>query len=287
MTGSGGVIVVKGWAFDPNVTGPSNVQFYVDGSLAGTLAAGERRRRRCRLFRGGLEPRLHRVPHPLRWAAPRVRLRDERRRRWKPRHRLRDRRRRSATARCHSPRAHPRAAMPLGNVDGLNVGSGRARIFGWALDPDTTAPIDVHVYVDGALAAITSAGLDRPDVGAAFPGMGSARLRHLRPGRPGPPHRVRLRHRRHPHPHEPPSCRAVAPPGSRSSGRSGGRGPELPGAERGAAGVLEPGEHGRVAHAAHHLTDAALVDDVAGPAAGEVLRGSRPRSTAPARSWRR
>ena len=42
------------------------------------------------------------------------------------------------------------------------------KVSGWAIDPDTTAPISVHVYVD-SIGEATTAGLGRPDVGAVFP----------------------------------------------------------------------------------------------------------------------
>jgi hypothetical protein len=44
---------------------------------------------------------------------------------------------------------------------------------GWALDPDTSQSIAVHVYVDGVWTLAATAGGSRPDVGAAFPGYGS------------------------------------------------------------------------------------------------------------------
>ena len=48
----------------------------------------------------------------------------------------------------------------------------RSRVGGWAIDPDTADPIDVHVYVDSSGRAITADG-SRPDVAAAFPGYGA------------------------------------------------------------------------------------------------------------------
>ena len=57
---------------------------------------------------------------------------------------------------------------PVGSIDVVApVEPGRLRIAGWALDPDTTAPISVHVYIDGVGQAIT-ADLSRPDVAAAY-----------------------------------------------------------------------------------------------------------------------
>ena len=57
---------------------------------------------------------------------------------------------------------------PVGSLDIVApVEPGRIRIAGWALDPDTTAPISVHLYIDGVGQAIT-ADLSRPDVAAAY-----------------------------------------------------------------------------------------------------------------------
>ncbi len=47
------------------------------------------------------------------------------------------------------------------------------RLAGWALDPDVTGPVQIHVYVDGAGRPALNANQYRPDAGAAFPGTGS------------------------------------------------------------------------------------------------------------------
>ncbi|SBW29086.1 hypothetical protein FDG2_6418 [Candidatus Protofrankia californiensis] len=39
---------------------------------------------------------------------------------------------------------------------------------GWAIDPDTNAPIQVYVYVDGTAGYATTADVSRPDVDNAF-----------------------------------------------------------------------------------------------------------------------
>lgn len=63
---------------------------------------------------------------------------------------------------------------PIGSLDVVRaVGSSRVHVAGWALDPDTTASIQTHVYVDGrAVQAVTASG-NRPDVAAAY-GKGAA-----------------------------------------------------------------------------------------------------------------
>ena len=60
---------------------------------------------------------------------------------------------------------------PFGGIDSVTAAAGTVTTRGWAIDPDTTSPIDVHVYVDGR-SVPTRADKDRPDVAAAYPGYG-------------------------------------------------------------------------------------------------------------------
>ncbi|GAB2452095.1 hypothetical protein HD599_002546 [Conyzicola lurida] len=62
--------------------------------------------------------------------------------------------------------------VPFGNVDVIKRTTGGYQVAGWAIDPDTTSPIAVHVYVDSVGTAIP-AQTDRPDVGKAYPTYGS------------------------------------------------------------------------------------------------------------------
>lgn len=63
---------------------------------------------------------------------------------------------------------------PIGNVEGAVATAGGMKLSGWALDPDTSNPISVHVYVDGRWGGAFVADRDRADVGRAYPGYGSA-----------------------------------------------------------------------------------------------------------------
>lgn len=58
-------------------------------------------------------------------------------------------------------------ATPVGSLDAARATDGGVYVGGWALDPDTTDSIDVHVYVDGVGTALR-ADASRPDVGAAY-----------------------------------------------------------------------------------------------------------------------
>ena len=61
---------------------------------------------------------------------------------------------------------------PIGFVDSVVAGDGTIRVSGWALDPDTTAAIGVHVYVD-SVGTSTFAANTRNDVAAAFARYGA------------------------------------------------------------------------------------------------------------------
>ncbi|HEY0508070.1 MAG TPA: zinc-dependent metalloprotease family protein, partial [Blastococcus sp.] len=65
-------------------------------------------------------------------------------------------------------------APPVGNFEALSASGPTITVIGWAFDPDSTSDaIPVHVYVDGQ-GVVLSANGSRPDVGAAFPGVGDA-----------------------------------------------------------------------------------------------------------------
>jgi SpoIID/LytB domain protein len=64
---------------------------------------------------------------------------------------------------------------PIGSLDGLQLAPGGLRVYGWALDPDTTSPVRVSVVMDGVFRTEVSASLVRQDVGMAYPSWGSAR----------------------------------------------------------------------------------------------------------------
>ena len=59
-------------------------------------------------------------------------------------------------------------SSPYGSLDTVSGGFGEVRLTGWAIDPDTDAPIPVHVYVDDVGRANVPADRPRGDVGALF-----------------------------------------------------------------------------------------------------------------------
>jgi hypothetical protein len=61
---------------------------------------------------------------------------------------------------------------PFGHLDVVTTSAGKVTAQGWAIDPNTKAPIQVQMYVDSAAHALTWANLARPDVGRAYPAAG-------------------------------------------------------------------------------------------------------------------
>lgn len=62
--------------------------------------------------------------------------------------------------------AGPSPHIPFGALDKADFNSGKLRVAGWAMDPDTADPVKVHFYVDGVLVGSTNARRSRLDVAA-------------------------------------------------------------------------------------------------------------------------
>ena len=65
------------------------------------------------------------------------------------------------------------AGSPFGFIDYLVPSGDGVSVGGWVIDPDTNRFTDVHVYSGPNRVGYASANNDRPDVGQAFPGLGS------------------------------------------------------------------------------------------------------------------
>jgi hypothetical protein len=69
-----------------------------------------------------------------------------------------------ATTTPITARSRPGSSPPIGSVDAISRFQSQLSIDGWAIDPDTSSSIAVHVYVDGAFATATTANGSRPDL---------------------------------------------------------------------------------------------------------------------------
>jgi hypothetical protein len=75
---------------------------------------------------------------------------------------------------CLGPTAFdPTGRAPIGALDLIVDAAGSVKVAGWALDPETSASIVVKVGSEGVVHDV-AADRARPDVGAAYPGMGAA-----------------------------------------------------------------------------------------------------------------
>jgi hypothetical protein len=61
----------------------------------------------------------------------------------------------------------------VGALDAVTGTGSSLHLLGWAADPDTPAPIVVHVYLDGSFVTAAPADGQRADVAAALPGLGA------------------------------------------------------------------------------------------------------------------
>ena len=155
-----GGVTVAGWAIDPDTTAPIQVHVYVDRTGAALTANGDRPDVAA-AFPGygsahGFNTTIPAAAGPHQVCAYGINV---------------------GTGNSN-PLLGCRTVVvpngnPFGSLDAVTAGPGSISVAGWAIDPDTTAPIQVHVYVDRTGAALTANG-DRPDVATAFPGYGSA-----------------------------------------------------------------------------------------------------------------
>ena len=135
----------------PTRSAPTQVHVYVDGGAPAITTANIRARTSARPTRGSGQPRLQDVGPGQPSSAP-------------------------VCVYAISVGNGGNRQLGCANLSGNTVGylddvdpTTRNRAFrGWAIDPDTTAPVPIHVYVDGVGASIGTANTDRPDIGNAI-----------------------------------------------------------------------------------------------------------------------
>jgi hypothetical protein len=157
---SGNGIRIRGWSLDFDTDQPTPIHVYVDGGLAAVATANAYRPDVGAAYRGWGDNHGFDVTVPIAPGASRqicvyglnVGAGSV-----------------NQLLGCKTARL----TAPFGSFDGVSAGSGNVRLTGWAIDPDTTLPIKVHAYVDGAYKGEFTANASRPDVGSAYPGFGN------------------------------------------------------------------------------------------------------------------
>jgi hypothetical protein len=164
-TGGPGTITVRGWAYDPNAkTTAIGVHFYVDGVFAGALYTREPRPDIAATqpevgpnqgFAGSVPAAMgtrticaYAINLGAGYTNPPIGCR-------------------TMTV------LHPSLGDPKGVLDAVTASGATVGAHGWVYDPDVpTAPVDVHVYVDGRAVAAITADQPRSDIGRKFPDLG-------------------------------------------------------------------------------------------------------------------
>ncbi|MBB3678233.1 hypothetical protein [Modestobacter versicolor] len=160
VTGGASAASISGWALDPETAAPVDVHLYVDGQWATALTADRERPDVAAAFTGlgvrhGFATSLALAPGPHQVCAYAINVRQ-------------------GTANPQIGCGSALVGVPaVGNLEQVTATRASVRVKGWALDPDTAAPVDVHIYVDGAFHSVLRADADRPDVGAAYPAAGA------------------------------------------------------------------------------------------------------------------
>jgi hypothetical protein len=152
----------SGWAIDPDTTDPVKTHVYVDGRFAAELTASRPRPDVGRAFPGRGDDHgfsggiaLSAGDHDVCAYGLNIGEGDA-----------------NPLLGCH--RVTSPGSAPFGSLDSARGDTGAVLLSGWALDPDVTSPVMVHVYVDGVARLSARAVTGRSDVGRAYPGWGSA-----------------------------------------------------------------------------------------------------------------
>jgi hypothetical protein len=153
--------VVSGWAIDSDTADPTQIAVSVDGETRGSVTANANRPDVGRAYPGygdqhgfalaiaDISGGLHRVCVTSGGTPP------------------------GTTSELGCRVVTVRSGNPFGNLEVASpVGLFPEWITGWVIDPDTTNPADVHLYIDGRWAGRASGNLIRADVARVFPGFG-------------------------------------------------------------------------------------------------------------------
>ncbi len=152
-------ITLRGWALDADSTGDIDVHAYVNGTFAGAVTAHASRPDVDGVFPGNGSTHGFDMTVPAQQGAQNVCL-----------YAINTGPGTNTLIGCKTLTAN---RVPFGFLDSVQAAPGGVTVSGWSIDPDTTAAIDVHTYIDGIGAGGTSAGLSRPDLLGPFPLYGA------------------------------------------------------------------------------------------------------------------
>lgn len=155
-------VSIKGWALDPDTAGAIEVHVYVDGVGTNLGLASQQRSDVAAAYRGwgaahgfGADiPVPNRGEHQI--CAYAINTSH------------------GSTTSLGCRTVTTSSSAPIGALDQVSrTADDQLRVSGWAIDPDTTNPVDVHLYVGDQGYDLGPAFASRPDVGGAYPGYGN------------------------------------------------------------------------------------------------------------------
>jgi hypothetical protein len=147
---------IRGWALDPDTTGPIAVYMYVDGRPTKLLTASNPRPDVARIYRKGV---THGFTDTVNSAYGKHEVCLIAMDSWGGA---------NTTLSCAAVDVN---GPPFGTLDSAVATPGKITLRGWAIDPNTTGPIKVNVYVNGEAIQVLTANTARPDLERIF-GMG-------------------------------------------------------------------------------------------------------------------
>ena len=158
-TGGRGTLTARGWAIDPNASGPIMVQMYIDGAANAITWANQPRADVGAVFPAagpnhGYSITMNATPGRHTACLYAINTGP------------------GASTRLGCRTVNVLNSNPFGQVDLVTAGPGTVTARGWAIDPDTSGPIIVQMYLDGVSNSMVWANQARPDVGTAFPASG-------------------------------------------------------------------------------------------------------------------
>jgi SpoIID/LytB domain protein len=155
-----GALTATGWAIDPDTSGPIMVQMYVDGRTNALTWANLSRPDVGKVYTKAGPNHGYTLTMPATPGAHTVCL-----------YAINTGPGSSSAIGCRTLTVP--SQNPFGMIDAVTTGLGKVTASGWAIDPDTSGPIMVQMYLDGRTNALTWASQLRPDVGAVFPAAGA------------------------------------------------------------------------------------------------------------------
>ena len=164
LTATAGTVALKGWALDPDTTAPVSLTVTVGGTKS-TVVADAVRADVGSAFPGSGDRHGFQASLAAPSGSQQVCVTA-----------ANDGRGGDVSLGCRTvtvPSSVPvdRGRTPFGNFESAAASGGAVTVTGWAIDPDTAKPLQVHVYVGSAATAIV-ADVSRPDVAAAYPASG-------------------------------------------------------------------------------------------------------------------